>query len=171
MVMYKEQIPLVPAEEIGFHFGLVVAPARSFLFYKVRTSEVRPPAGYGTQIYDPKYEPNAAFRNLGLPLSLKIEPVAKFESSEDLMDALRQIEERNGNGLLCFNHGALVDEPNRDWGHVVVFDRIVEGQVRIIDPSPDHPKWRQVEVGKLLQAMKKHGVERSAGIWSITKTT
>src|SRR6516164_4506537 len=104
MVMYKEQIPLVPAEEIGFHLGLVVAPARSFLFYKVRISEIRPPAGYGTQINDPKYEPNAAFRNLGLPLSMQIDPVEQFDSAEDLLEALRRIEARDGNGLLCFNH-------------------------------------------------------------------
>ena len=160
----------MPAEEIGFHLGLVVAPARSFLFYKVRISEIRPPAGYGTQINDPKYEPNAAFRNLGLPLSMQIDPVEQFDRAEDLLEALRRIEARDGNGLLCFNHGALVDDPNRDWGHVVVFDRIIEGRVRIIDPSPDHPKWRQVEAGKLLEAMKKHGVERSAGIWLITNT-
>jgi hypothetical protein len=42
MVMYKLGIPLLPAEEIGYHLGLTVHPDKSYLFYNVRTS-TKPP--------------------------------------------------------------------------------------------------------------------------------
>lgn len=170
MVMYKNSIPLVPAEEIGYHLGLIVHPERAKLFYNVRTSEEKPPAGYGTRIYDPEFEPNKAFKKLGVPFTLTVKPIDQFDSSKKLLDYLNQIEKENKDALLCFHHGALVDDSSRDWGHVVVFDRIVEGKIRIVDPSPDHPKWRLVTVEKMFEAMRKHGVKRSAGVWEINST-
>ena len=71
MIMYKHGIPLKPSEEIGYHLGLVVHPDRKKLFYNVRTSSEKPPAGYGTRIYDPEFEPNNAFRKLGIPLTFE----------------------------------------------------------------------------------------------------
>jgi hypothetical protein len=170
MVMYKSGIPLLPAEEIGYHLGLIVPPAENHLFFNVRTSTEKPPAGYGTRIYLPEFEPNEAFKNLQLPLRLTVKPITQFSSADDLLQTLREVEAQDGNALLCYNHGALVDDPSRDWGHVVVFDRIIDGDVRIVDPSPSHPKWRTVKPGKLFEAMKEHGEERSAGIWLIEKT-
>ncbi len=82
MVMYKNGIPLIPAEEIGYHLGLIVHPDRSGLFYKVRTSTEKPPAGYGTRIYLPEFEPNVAFKKLGIPLSLTVKPVSKIGSAK-----------------------------------------------------------------------------------------
>jgi hypothetical protein len=169
IVMHKNGIPLLPAEEIGYHLGLVVGPADAHLFYKVRVSDTPPPAGYGTRIYDPQFEPNKAFEKLKIKLSFSIKPISEISSSDDLLNMLQEVEAQNGDALLCFNHGALVDDPSRNWGHVCVFDRVEDGKIRIIDPSPNHPKWRTVEAAKMLEAMQKHGVQRSAGIWRINK--
>ncbi len=70
---------------------------------------------------------------------------------------------------MCFNHGVLVDDSNKNWGHVCVFDRLIDDKIRIVDPSPEHPKWRLVEADKTYEAMSKHGVEKSGGVWLITK--
>jgi hypothetical protein len=51
IVMYRHDIPLRPAEEIGYHLGLVVSPDRSKLFSNVRTAAEAPSsAGYGIQL-------------------------------------------------------------------------------------------------------------------------
>lgn len=168
MVMYKEGIPLVAAEEIGYRLGLIVHPNRSKLFYNVRAATEAPPAGYGTQISSPKYEPNAAFKKLGIPLGYTFKPITDFATANPLLSELADIETSNGNALLCFNHGALVNDDSMNWGHVCVFDRVIDGEIRIIDPSPDQPKWRLIDPEKMFDAMQQHGVQNSAGIWLLT---
>lgn len=167
MIMYKNDIPLLPAEEIGYHLGLIVKPERKGFFYNVRTSEKKPPAGYGTRIYLPEFEPNTAFKNLGIPLHLKVEPISEIEDFDELINTLSAVEANDADALLCFNHGVLIDDNEKDWGHVVVFDRIIDKKIRIIDPSPEHPKWRLVEPEKMFEAMSKHGEKRSGGVWLI----
>ena len=169
MVMLRHKIPLLPAEEIGYYLGLIVDPENTTLFYDPRTSKKRPPAGYGTRIYDPKYEPNKAFKKLNIPLSFKVHPITGFKSAPQLLDFLRRAETENLDMLLCFNHGVLVDNPAKSGGHVCVFDRVIDGQIRIIDPSYHHPKWRSVPAEKMFLATKKHGVKKSAGAWELTK--
>jgi hypothetical protein len=169
MVMYKNDIPLIPSEEIGYHIGLIVHPDKAKYFYNVRTSTEKPPAGYGTRIYLPEFEPNVAFKKLDIPLTLKIKAISDISSGDDLRKILEQVEVANSDALLCFNHGALVDDKDKDWGHVVVFDRVIDGKIRIVDPSPEHPKWRLVGVEKMFGAMQEHGVARSGGVWLIEK--
>lgn len=169
-VMYKLGIPLIPAEEIGYHLGLVVRPEDGYLFYDAQTSSVPPPAGYGTRIYEADYELNTAFKNMDIPLSYTLEPIQDISTPEELRKILSSVESSDANALLCFNHGELVDDNSRDWGHVVVFDRIIEGDIRIIDPSPTHPKWRIVKTEKMFQAMIKHGKKKTAsGVWHIDR--
>lgn len=171
MIMYKRGIPLIPAEELGYHLGLMLPPEKGRLFYNARTSRTRPPAGYGTRIYQKEFSPNIVFKKLNIPLSLTINKIANFHSSEEVLNLLAKIEKADQDVLFCFNHGALIDDPTRDWGHLVLFDRIIDGQYRIIDPSPTHPKWRLVTPEKMFYAMKKHGEKpTAAGLWEVNKT-
>lgn len=170
MVMYKNGIPLIPAEELGYHLGLVVHPDKAHFFYNVRTSPTPPSAGYGTRIYESEFEPNAVFKKLGIPLSLKVHGIKNMSSPDDLLAKLAEAEKKDRDVLFCFNHGALTDE-DKDWGHIVVFDRIVDGQLRIVDPAPEHPKWRLVTVDKMYHAMKVHSQRKTAsGIWYLNKS-
>jgi hypothetical protein len=114
--MYKLGIPLLPAEEIGYYLGLTVNPSRSFLFYKVRVADTPPAAGYGTQIYKPEYEPNAAFRNMGVPMHMIMKPIDSFVSADEFLDELKKIESEGKDTLMCFNHGALVDDETKTGG-------------------------------------------------------
>lgn len=165
MVMYKHNIPLVPAEELGYHLGLIVPPEEVHLFYNVRTSPKPPPAGYGTQIALPEFKPNQAFMKLNIPLSFTVKPIADIHTTEALLKELSEAEKHDIDVLLCFNHGALADE-DKDWGHVCVFDRVIDGKLRIVDPSATRPKWRLVTADKMFAAMKKHGTRTAAaGLW------
>lgn len=166
--MLRHNIPLMPAEELGYYLGLLVHPDRANLFYNVRTSKKKPPAGYGTRIYDPRFKPSKVFKKLGLPMSLTIKPITKFGSSKEVRDYLGSAESNDKDVLLCFNQGALINNPSKNWGHVCVFDRLVGNKVRIIDPSPDQPKWRNVSINKMFHAMKEHGEKRSGGFWEIS---
>ena len=172
MLMLRNNIPLRPAEEIGYHLGLIVPPDRKYLFYNVRTAKTPPPAGYGTRIYDKEFEPNTAFRKLGIPFKMEVKKISTIKTCEALVELLTSVEESNKDALLCFNHGHLVDNPEYNWGHVCVFDRVINGQeIRIIDPSPSQPKWRTVSAEKMCQSMIKHGVSNAAGVWLVERTS
>lgn len=165
MVMYRHSVPLIPAEKIGYELGLIVPPDREHLFYNVRTSKKRPPSGYGTRIYVPKYEPSAAFKRLKIPLKFEINPITQFKFPNELRKTLKEIEDRDLDVLVCFHYGTLANDSEKDYGHVCVFDRIYDQNIRIIDPSPKHPKWRNVKTEKMFKAMIAHGEKRSAGLW------
>ena len=87
---------------------------------------------------------------------------------ETLLSELRGVEERNTDALLCFNHGVMLGAYEPNSGHVAVFDRIVDEQIRLVDPSERQPKWRLVRPDLLLSAIQQHGNERSGGIWYLT---
>lgn len=170
MIMYRNNIPLLPAEEIGYHLGLTVSPEVSHLFYSARTSP-EPPAdwGYGTQISKDEFDMNKAFAHLQIPLKYHSRLASDIADESELTDALRAVEEANGDALLCFNHGVIDGEYRSYSGHVVVFDRMIDGKVRIVDASPRHPKWREVEVPLLFDAIQSHGDDNSGGIWFFEK--
>lgn len=170
MIMYHNGIPLIPAEELGYYLGLTVPPEDAKLFYHVRTSEVPPStAGYGTQIFRSEYNPNKVFQELGIPLEFAIKLASDFSDEAALMAELHAIEKQDGDALLCYNHGVIRGQYEPNSGHVVVFDKIVEGKVRIVDASWTQPKWRLIEPSLLLEAMKRHGNENSGGVWQFKK--
>lgn len=172
MIMYRNNIPLIPAEELGYHLGLTVAPEDGPLFYKARTSDT-PPAtsGYGTQISHPEYEPNKVFTKLDIPLSFKLKLAADIKDEADLLKELQEVEGANSDALLCYNHGVIRGQYEPNSGHVVVFDKVIDGKVRVVDASWKQPKWRLIEPGLLLEAIKRHGNDNSGGVWHFRKIT
>jgi hypothetical protein len=170
MIMYRNNIPLIPAEELGYHLGLTVPPDAANLFYKPRVAATPPStAGYGTQIYNPDYEPNKIFKKLGIPLVFDKKLADELQDEDDLLDELRKIESEGTDALLCFNHGVIRGQYQPNSGHVVVFDRVIDGKIRIVDASWKHPKWRLVEPSLLLDAIKQHGNKNSGGVWHFRK--
>jgi hypothetical protein len=119
---------------------------------------------------NPGYEPNQAFQKLGIPLEFSKKLAAEFDSEDDLLDELRNIEKNDTDALLCYNHGVIRGQHEPNSGHVVVFDRVIDGRVRIVDASPKHPKWRLIEPALLFDAIKRHGNSNSGGIWHLTLT-
>jgi hypothetical protein len=169
MIMYRNGISLIPAEEIGYHLGLTVPPEDADLFFRVRVSE-EPPAGsgYGTQIQFPEYEPNQALKKLQIPLVFSQKLASSIESPSDLVKTLREVEEADSDALLCFNHGVIRGEYQPNSGHVVVFDKLVGNDVQIVDVSPRNPKWRTVSTDVLFDAIQQHGDDNAGGVWHFT---
>ncbi len=170
MIMYRNNIPLIPAEELGYHLGLTVATEEAPLFYNVRTADTPPAAsGFGTQIFRPEYEPNNVFKKLGVPLSFDQKLASEIDNEAHLLKILHDVEEHNSDALLCYNHGVIRGEFQPNSGHVVVFDKIIDDKVRIVDASWKQPKWRLIELALLLDAIKQHGDGNSGGVWLFEK--
>jgi hypothetical protein len=150
----------------------VVSPEHSKLFSNVRTAAKAPSsAGYGIQSHLPQYEPNTAFAHMNIPLHFAIEPIAEISSANELLERLRMHEENDIDVLVAFNLGALIDDQSLDKAHhACVFDRIVDGRIRLVDPSFYAPKWRIFDAEQLFNAMKKHVSPEYGGIWALTKT-
>jgi hypothetical protein len=167
--MLKHKIPLIPQELIGYHLGLIVPKKDARYFWHVRAGK-KPKAGYGTQIYKKEYDPNRAFRRLGIPFAVQYTLIDGLKSINDFRSHLRSIERGNNDVLACFDYGELYDT-GYHYGHVCVIDRIYlkRGNIRLIDPERNVPKWRIVSIKKLYDAMKRHGNERSGGFWQISR--
>ena len=87
-----------------------------------------------------------------------------FSDVNDLISRLEEIEKKDTDALLCFNHGVVRGEYKPYSGHVAVFDRIIDGKIRLIDASTAQPKWRLVKADLMYDAIVKHGNESSGGI-------
>lgn len=167
MVMLRYNIPLIPAELLGYHMGLIVPADQNDLFWNMRTGE-KPRSGYGTQAGNPTFSPNAVFKKLGIPLKMTWSLINKFKTFKDYQSYIMQIENSGKDVLVCFDWGTLFDEPEFRNGHVCVLDKVINDyEVRIIDPSEDAPKWKIVKTEKLYKAMQIHGNNKSGGFWEI----
>lgn len=165
MIMYKLGIPLIPQEELGYHLGLIVRDENKYLFWNPRTGE-RPPTGYGTQIYKKEFSINKAFKNLNIPLEMSFHSIDEFSTDDEISQFISKRIHDRADMLVCFDHNQLNGD-GIDGGHVCVIDQIFpeDGIIRLIDPQKDQPKWREIEIKRLIVAMQKHGSKHMGGIW------
>lgn len=170
MVMLKHTIPLIPAELIGYHMGLVVPEDAQKFFWNARTGE-RPAAGYGTQAGKSEYSPNAVFKKLDIPLKMSWSLIDTFKDLTSFREYLQEVRSSQADVLVCYDWPTLFDPDEKDhWGHVCLLDKVdVENdEIRIIDPSANSAKWVTVSIPKMYEAMVSHTKEKSGGFWEIT---
>lgn len=167
--MYKNSIPLMSQEEIGSALGLTLPEEDAFLFENPRLGEM-PIAGWGTQIYKAEFSPNAAFKNLGIPLTMELHLIDKFSTADDIENFLVQHEQSDDDLLVCYNYGVLFDTPSNS-GHVNVFSSIDTQQrtVTLVDPEQRVPKYRTVSIDRLFEALVAHGTDKSGGFWKLDR--
>jgi hypothetical protein len=121
-----------------------------------------------TQISTPGFELNDAFKKLDISLSFVMHPISATAGADELVDVLREVESADTHALLCFNHGYVKGKYEPFSGHVTVFDRVIDGKIRIVDASWKQPKWRFIESERLYEALRLHGEDTdSAGIWHL----
>ncbi len=156
IIMYKLGIPLMPIEQLGYHLGLIVDKDHRNLFWGARTGK-RPGAGFGTQINTKRFEINRVFKKLKIPLHVSTRSIVSFANAKAIAAYLGVRVKKNEDIIVLLNSDVLNGTKNHN-GHACVVDRIdVRKQsVRLIDPSPGQPKWRQFSVSRLMRAMKLH---------------
>lgn len=168
IVMYKLGLPLRPQELLGRYLGLIVSKESKGLFWNPRTGK-KPKAGYGTRTRLKQYNPNSAFKKLGIPLKMTVHPIDKFKTKKDFVSFVLNCVKRSKNILVCFNQGVLSNN-NKNAGHVCVVDQIYPSKdtIRLIDPSSNQPKWREVKINKLKKAMELHPA-KGGGFWELER--
>lgn len=169
IVMYKLGIPLISQELLGYYLGLTVSEESRYLFWNPRVGD-KPPAGYGCRVTPAeKYKPNEAFRKLGVPLKMKIWSIENFKNKKEIINFVRKCIIGDKDLLVAFHHGVLKNEEGCG-GHICVIDRIYVNKniIRLIDPSPSQPKWREVKIDLLFEAIKKHP-SGNGGFWELTR--
>ena len=169
MIMYRQNIPLIPIEELGYHLGLVVSPEDKELFYNARVSEKPPMTGYGTQIQEPEYDPNKVFAKLGVPLMYEKIAPSEIIGEDDFLEKLNRIVDNDQDAIICLDWNIVCDRKRKNnCGHVVVFDRIIDGRIRVVDPERNISKWQTYPARKIFEAVRHHE-NYSGGIWLFTR--
>jgi len=168
MIMYRHGIPLISQELLGYHLGLTIKRENQKLFWNARTDK-RPPAGWGTQMYQERYNPNVVFPKLKIPLKVTFHSDNLY-GDKNFKKFMSDLVKEDSDVIACYDYGKL-SGTNKRGGHVCLVDRVnlKKNEVRLIDPSPKEPKWRIVKIDKLKKAMEFHGGNRSGGFWVFHK--
>src|SRR3989344_4317613 len=156
MVMYRLNLPLVPQELFGYHLGLIIDDKNKNLFWNARTGK-RPPSGYGTQINKKQYEINAVFRKLKIPMHVTEYPIGQFETKKSLTYFMADNIKQNKD-LIVILASDVLNGTRKYNGHACVIDRVypTRNVIRLIDPLPKQPKWREFTIEKFIKAIKLH---------------
>ena len=128
---------------------------------------MRPKAGYGTRIFEGKYDPNKVFKKLRIPLTMELKSIEGFGYFNEFKKYLLKLSRKNFDVIMCFHHGTLANDPEKDNGHAVVLDKIYfeENKIRFVDPTRG-PKWKVVTMKKMYEAMKAHS-NKAGGFWEL----
>lgn len=163
MVAYKNKLPVLSQEYIGAKLGLVVPPEDAGYFYNVAVSE-KPvvSSGYGTRIQDSDYSLETFLATEQWPLKVIQKLASTLTSESVLFEQLSQVEADQGDALICLQN-------DRGYGHVMVFDRLVSDGIRVIDPSPQHAKWRTLPVAEVYDRIQRHGDDNFGGLWVLER--
>lgn len=156
MIMYKLGIPLISQELLGYYLGLTVAKENRHLFWHPRVGKMSK-YGYGTRIDLKKYNPNIVFKKLGIPLRMTPYHINKFKTKKDFVLFVSECIKKDKD-ILVFLGSKALDNSAQNNGHACVIDRIYPAKdiVRIIDPTASRPKWRELKIRTLMEAMKAH---------------
>ena len=148
MVMQRHGLALISQVEIGKVLGLVRPP------------EERPSSGYGTQIQKPEYDPNVAFRKLGIPLSFLYIPIFSLENSTTFSETVQKALSANQDVLICYH------EEKINGGHLILAAGFDEKNLSIFDPQDGLQKVYPTSY--LYERCVIHGDRHMAGLWVIT---
>lgn len=156
IVMYKLGIPLLPAELLGYHMGLIVSKEDKHLFWNARTGK-KPGPGYGTRLGEKQYNLSSVFKKLKIPIKVTEYPVQSFKNKKEIVDFIYSRISKNKD-IIVFLRSGVLNNNSKINGHACVIDRIYPSKnlVRLIDPSAKRAKWREFTIDKLIKAVKLH---------------
>lgn len=156
IVMYKLGIPLISQELLGYYLGLILDKDKKNLFWNVRTGR-RPKTGYGVQMLEKKYEINSVFKKLKIPLKITNYSISNFKTKKELVSYISKSIKEDKDLIVLLGSDILNNTKNNN-GHACVIDRIYPSKdtIRLIDPSSEQAKWREIKLDKFIEAVKCH---------------
>ena len=158
MVLNRRGIKHGSQGEIGYELGLTVPKEEVRRFKKVRTGK-KPSSGWGTQVQRKQFSINHYFAIHGIRLR---ESYRAPNRIKDIAATLTADLKRGNDVIACFDHKTLYGKGK--WGHAVVVKAVDGTAATLLDP---HSGIRRVNLLKLQQAMKAHGVAKRGGLWVI----
>jgi len=165
MIQARRGVPIMSQDEIGWELGLLVPPEIKSEFTKVRTGP-EPQAGYGTQTSKPEFSIEKYFDCNQLPLSItRFSPSSLKEMISNIEVALKQ----ENDIVLCFNSQLLFGDG--DIGHVSLIEEFNKenGHVTVIDPAIEAPKRRITTIVEIFKTIQNHNVSEIGGLWIISE--
>ncbi len=162
MVLNRHHIKNSGQEDIAYQLGLIVPYEDKDDYKKVRSGKM-PIAGYGTQIQEEQYSINNFFKKNKISLVEKYYYLTDYEEAKEFLYKYNDYDI-----LIIFHCGTLYDNPNADWGHMILFERIENDEVTILENGPKRD-IEKVTLEKLLDSIKIHGKEKGAGFYLIEK--
>ena len=168
MILYKNNLPLLPQEEIAGHLGLVVPPEETKSFFKPQTLTKPPKYGWGTRAFMKEWSFNKFFAKARIPLEFEYLPADEISSANELIERLRSAEQDDRDVLVNYNWEHINTGKPGLQRHVILFDRVTDKGPRFVDTSIWNEKWPVISAEKLFEAIQRHnGV--IGGIWYFNK--
>lgn len=164
MVLLRRKIPLLSQENIGKELNLTVPKEYKIILPKAKIGK-RPISGWGTWIGDSIKPLNNFFKKYRI--SLKAEYFYPTQI-KNINKWLREKIKKNVDIMVCFNHKRLYYNGN-DGGHLSILESVKDNRLILVDPSPNAPKFREVNLAKIIKAMEYHGKERLGGFILINR--
>ncbi|MFA5155146.1 MAG: hypothetical protein WC453_01815 [Patescibacteria group bacterium] len=156
MVMYRQGLPLLPQELLGYHLGLILDKKHKDLFWNARTGK-RPATGFGTQMHRKEFSINAVFKKLKIPLRAAAYPINSFKNKSALISFIGH-EIKTDQDLVVLLASDILNNTKKHNGHACVIDRIYTSRniIRLVDPAATQAKWREISLDKFIKAVKSH---------------
>lgn len=162
MVLRRHGIADYDQEKIASELGLIVPEEYKEKLPMARTGEM-PAAGYGTQIQEEQYSINQFFKKNHLGLKETYQYITDVTKAKEYL-----ANQDDQDVLIIFHCATLYDNPEADWGHMVLLDH-VEGDQVIIQENSSKRDLETVPLSQLMRAIKIHGQGNGAGFYLIEK--
>lgn len=163
MIMLRRHIQLFSQEYISNELGLTIPKKYKNILPHARVGK-RKSYGWGTQVQEKQYSINKFFKKHKIQLHEKYYTINQITNP---LTWIREQIEMDNDLIVCFKYSALYRRPGSQ-GHVSIVHAVDGEDVVLIDPIPDVPKYRKVNLYKLLHAIEDHGKSNRGGFWLIS---
>ncbi len=160
MILNRHKIKNSGQEDIAYQLGLIVPEEEKQNYQKVRVGK-KPIAGYGTQIQEKEYTINNFFDKNNINLKESYYYITDYKEAKEFL------EKNNNKDILIIVHcGTLYNFQSADWGHMILFEKMENDKVTILECSAKRD-YENFKLKHLLNAIKYHGKEKGAGFYLI----
>ncbi len=159
MILNRRKITNNGQVEIACELGLIVPPSYKEIYPNALIGD-KPNAGYGTQIQKEEYSLNNYFKNNNFPLVMEYFFITSVSKAKRFL-----LDNSCDDIIICLYGEILYDDKESTWGHMVLFDNILNDIVTIVDSHKN--RYIRIPINKLVLAIKVHGKENGAGFYLI----
>ncbi len=162
MILNRNKISNQGQIDIACNLGLIVPQEYSKIYPNAIIGE-KPDAGFGTQIQKEEYSINNFFKKNNINLK---EEYHYITEKNDIKKFL--IENKENDIVICCHAATLYNDPQEDWGHMILFESIKDDVITILDPSAKRD-YENIDIERLSKSISVHKKENGAGFYLIKK--